>query len=273
MIIPIYNIIRSNVPEPALAEREILQQVKLCKHTPIRITFFTDIACNEGYIEQRERIEACCKELFGNKRPVVALVVQPPLECKLLAEVTYIDAACEVEYHDDYILLDGCQLYTAAIYSSLDKCIEEQSDDIFEHLNRILALQGFAINDIVRQWNYIEHITHISAQGQNYQQFNDSRSRFYNRTTWQNGYPAATGIGTGGGGVVVMVDAIKVVAIKVLPSAAAAKGDRECISIALLTISVASITVTEIFPLNATPLYKTSIIILPPLNLIVHWFC
>ena len=209
MIIPIYNIIRSNVPEPALAEREILQQVKLCKHTPIRITFFTDIACNEGYIEQRERIEACCKELFGNKRPVVALVVQPPLECKLLAEVTYIDAACEVEYHDDYILLDGCQLYTAAIYSSLDKCIEEQSDDIFEHLNRILALQGFAINDIVRQWNYIEHITHISAQGQNYQQFNDSRSRFYNRTTWQNGYPAATGIGTGGGGVVVMVDAIK----------------------------------------------------------------
>jgi enamine deaminase RidA (YjgF/YER057c/UK114 family) len=44
---------------------------------------------------------------------------------------------------------------------------------------------------------------------QNYQEFNDARSRFYNSAEWTNGYPAATGIGTSCGGVMVEVYAIK----------------------------------------------------------------
>jgi hypothetical protein len=76
-------------------------------------------------------------------------------------------------------------------------------------MSEILRAEGVEINDIVRQWNYIERITHMDANGQHYQLFNDARSNFYNKCQWTNGYPAATGIGTQAGGVVVVFDAIK----------------------------------------------------------------
>jgi enamine deaminase RidA (YjgF/YER057c/UK114 family) len=44
---------------------------------------------------------------------------------------------------------------------------------------------------------------------QHYQEFNDARSRFYGLAAWGNGYPAATGIGTYTGGVVVELFAVK----------------------------------------------------------------
>ena len=44
---------------------------------------------------------------------------------------------------------------------------------------------------------------------QNYQEFNDARSIFYSRCEWSNGYPAATGIGTIAGGVMVELNAIR----------------------------------------------------------------
>ena len=37
--------------------------------------------------------------------------------------------------------------------------------------------------------------------------FNNVRSNFYNQAVWTNGYPAATGIGTNLGGVLVDIDA------------------------------------------------------------------
>lgn len=42
---------------------------------------------------------------------------------------------------------------------------------------------------------------------QHYQMFNNVRSNFYNQAVWTNGYPAATGIGTNLGGVLVDIDA------------------------------------------------------------------
>ncbi|MBQ3536514.1 MAG: hypothetical protein IJA57_07145 [Alistipes sp.] len=193
----------------AAAEREILQQAEQNALLPLRVVFFTPQGEPVEYLQQRERIEALNREIFGERCPLLALVVQPPLQCSLMAEVNYLDKGCELEYHDNYIIADGKQLYTGGFCSTLNKSIEEQSDDVFLQLGSVLSREGFAIDDIVRQWNYIEYITHCSTEGQHYQQFNDSRSRFYERVEWRNGYPAATGIGTCGGGVVVVVDAVK----------------------------------------------------------------
>ena len=210
MIIPTHKLLQSFTEDIALAEREILQQVEAMDDcTPIRVVFFTGTIDNEDYTSQRERIKLAARELFGSAAPVTALVVQPPLEGTLLAEVTCVGEYREITYHDDYVLLDGNYLYSGGLYSSTDKSIEEQSDDIFEQMGQILSQEELATNDIVRQWNYIEHITRLTPQGQNYQQFNDSRSRFYALTTWENGYPAATGIGTSGGGVVILIDAVR----------------------------------------------------------------
>ena len=49
----------------------------------------------------------------------------------------------------------------------------------------------------------------LNDGSQNYQEFNDARSIFYSCDNWENGYPAATGIGTSAGGVVVEICAIK----------------------------------------------------------------
>ncbi len=209
MITPSFKILRSDAPDYPLAEREILAQAKAVAATPIRVVVFTNVKDNDEYLVQRERISALCDEIFGSRKPMLALVAQPPLEGRLLAEVTYIEPECRAEYYDDYIVVEHDQLFTRGLYSSLEESIEQQSDDIFLRLGQILHHEGFAIDDIVRQWNYIEHITHISAQGQNYQQFNDSRSHFYGRVEWRNGYPAATGIGASHGGVVVVVDATR----------------------------------------------------------------
>jgi hypothetical protein len=209
MVIPTYEILRSDASSLALAEQDILLQVAHSGHTPVRVLFFADIKSNDEYEQSRARIAEQCGKIFGACAPMVVLVAQPPLEGGLLAEVTYVNSPCNITYHTDYILLDDGWLFSAGLCSNLGKSIEEQSDDIFGCLGEMLSGEGFAINDIVRQWNYIENITHISAQGQHYQQFNDSRSRFYSSADWPNGYPAATGIGASCGGVVVVVDAIK----------------------------------------------------------------
>lgn len=209
MILPKYKLHSSNTLDMAAAEREILLQVQQSTLQPLRVVLFTPIGEPEEYLQQRMRIEALGREIFGERGPLLVLVAQPPLQYSLLAEVSYIEEECRMEYHDNYIIVNGEQLYSGGFFSTLDRSIEEQSDDVFEQLGGVLSSEGYEIDDIVRQWNYIEYITHCSACGQHYQQFNDSRSRFYEGAKWRNGYPAATGIGTCGGGVVVVVDALK----------------------------------------------------------------
>jgi hypothetical protein len=61
----------------------------------------------------------------------------------------------------------------------------------------------------VRQWNYIGSIVDSREGKQNYQEFNDARTIYYSRGQWQNGYPAATGIGAEGEGIIVGCIAFK----------------------------------------------------------------
>lgn len=87
-------------------------------------------------------------------------------------------------------------------------------------LECILNREKFPVGSIVRQWNYIDGITAFDNNGdQHYQMFNNARSEFYLSDTWKNGYPAATGIGTRGGGVIVDIDAAmaKEVSFSILP--------------------------------------------------------
>ena len=79
----------------------------------------------------------------------------------------------------------------------------EQSREIFDKLDALLTAHGFAVDDIVRQWNYIGNIVACRNGKQNYQEFNDARSNYYARGSWANGYPAATGIGVSSEGIIV----------------------------------------------------------------------
>ena len=193
---------------------ELLQQIT-GKNNILKITVFNAPANNKEYILNLRLLKNTAKKIFGENAPLVAYVAQPCLTASMAAEVTYIpeDGNIRYERHDGYTLLHGdgfCELVTEGITpSSPTASIREQSEEIFAQLGNILSKNNFGINDIYRQWNYIEQITSMHDGRQNYQEFNDARSRFYSNVQWTNGYPAATGIGTSYGGVMIEVYAVK----------------------------------------------------------------
>ncbi len=88
------------------------------------------------------------------------------------------------------------------------------SKKAFKNLAQILMNEGMNFTDVVRQWNYIGAILFRSnhkdiGEVQNYQLFNDIRQDYYAANKWDNGYPAATGIGMDFGGVAVGIVAAK----------------------------------------------------------------
>lgn len=204
-----YKIYRCDSDRFADALRGFISQASASGLQPIRFVVFCDVASNDEYLSCRDEMRRIFDDSFGSEQPLTALVAQAPLDCRFAAEVTFVGRGCGIKYCGDYILLNNEQLLTGAICGSLSDSIAAQADCVCTRLGNVLSAEGFVLEDIMRQWNFIEKITQMSPEGQNYQQFNDARSRFYGSAKWSGGYPAATGIGTAAGGVVVMVDAVR----------------------------------------------------------------
>lgn len=184
----------------------------------VRLVFIGMPQSNEVYNQRRNIIYEKVKIYFGEHCPSLSYVAQPPLHGALLLEIhSYkCDDGDTVNYRSmnglPYVIVDseeGRFLYGGGFQDDfLNKSIEEQSEAVFQQIDRLLIKEDFAINSIVRQWNYIERITESKDDYQNYQAFNDARADFYEKTTWSEGYPAATGIGAHFGGIVVDLDAV-----------------------------------------------------------------
>ena len=86
--------------------------------------------------------------------------------------------------------------------SDFSESVRRQSQEVFTKLDSLLSAYGFAVDDIVRQWNYIGNIVSCRDGEQNYQEFNDARTHYYAKGVWGNGYPAATGLGSADGIIV-----------------------------------------------------------------------
>lgn len=210
MIDKYYKIHRATTGDFHSSAEDILQSISSVGLHPLRILFFADINSNEEYIEKKAQLREQCEAHFGAKMPLMVLVAQAPLRCTLAAEVTYIDNSCvgQIVHNGDYVTL-GDEIISAGVASDISQSIDRQADEIFKRVEEILRQENCQTGDITRQWNYIEQITLMSESGQHYQLFNDSRSRFYSKAEWTNGYPAATGIGTSAGGVIVVFDAVR----------------------------------------------------------------
>lgn len=175
----------------------------------IKIVFFGSPNNNEEYLKQLQIINQCTRAYFPKSPPVISYISQAPLLGDLNAEVVCLkaDENIDITYGDNYLVLDNglCRelisggLIASDIYGSFNT----QSNEVFARIEEILEGEKFSISNIVRQWNYIEDITKFEGDRQHYQDFNDSRSHFYAKAKWSSGYPAATGIGTQYGGVMV----------------------------------------------------------------------
>ena len=189
-----------------------LLQVDACG--VIKLAIFHKPANDSEYKQNLAIIDNLTKEIFGEQPPLTSYIAQKTSHGGVTVEATYI--ACSdatIEFHRNYrlITINGCtELMTGGIVPRFDGgSTFAQSTDIFEGIAKMLGSNGFKPSDIYRQWNYIPGITVLNDGSQNYQEFNDARSIFYGCDAWDNGYPAATGIGASAGGVVVEISAIK----------------------------------------------------------------
>lgn len=184
----------------------------------LRLIFFGSPKDNEQYILRRSLLLKKISNYFDDRQPAVSYVSQPPLNAGLTLEVhsyeTEVNDVVNFRRSDDlsYVLLtneEGSYMYAGGFHGeNIQDNIAKQSKEAFQKIERLLRKEGFPINSIVRQWNYIEQITKNSKEGQNYQGFNNARGNFYSLGNWSKGYPAATGIGASLGGILIDLDAV-----------------------------------------------------------------
>jgi len=146
---------------------------------------------------------------------LVIPLCQAPLKCDLLMEVHYStsdDWKRSFFMHSTGAVMvfnrNGLSVANGYSTSNNGDC-QTDSSLVFKTLQQQLDETGFEISDITRQWNYIEGIISKREDHQNYQVFNDTRSKFYQDHFRKKGYPAATGIGMAAGGVLIDYIAIK----------------------------------------------------------------
>lgn len=177
----------------------------------IKIVFFGSPNNNEEYLSQLQVLSQYTRAYFSQNPPVISYISQKPFVGGLNAEVLCLESNenIAISYGDNCLVLENgpCRELISGgfIAPDIDAPFIDQSNAIFERIEKILVQENFSINSIVRQWNYIEGITMFEGDRQHYQDFNDSRSHFYAKTDWKTGYPAATGIGTQYGGVLVEI--------------------------------------------------------------------
>lgn len=184
-----------------------------------RLAFFGMPADNEEYVSRRILLNEKVRKFTGDCNPVLSYVSQPPLNGGLIVEVhSYRAEDCDkLSYRHfgdfPYVLLengDGRFLFAGGFHGSVIKSgIRQQSDEVFRLIGEVMRREEFPVESIIRQWNYLEQITKFDGSDQHYQIFNNARSDFYSQTEWNNGYPAATGIGANLGGVLVDIDAVQ----------------------------------------------------------------
>lgn len=207
--------------KPAGAHKFLDQLSSVCmqwnassKALPVRFVLFADIQDNEIYRTCFKQARALIEEMYPQNTPVFTLVAQAPVDGSgLVLEVHYLspDPDWEIEARQVnscyYLKIRGEEGTAVFLGTTHLACLggytQNQAELVFEDISMVMKQEKLVLDQIVRQWNYIEHITAVEDGRQNYQQFNDARSHFYAPGKWQTGFPAATGIGTTAGGVIV----------------------------------------------------------------------
>jgi len=180
-----------------------------------KLNFFVDAESDKVYTDLKSEIRTKVEAQFSTEI-VLNLIAQPPLTCKIIVEVFLFDprlwSSKTIKAGDDSAILfrkDSTQILIGNVQSNKREGYRKDAENTFSSLSKMLAEVELPVNSIVRQWNYLEDIVGFDGDKQKYQEFNNVRSEFYKDYFEAEGYPAATGIGTNRGGVIVEFVAVK----------------------------------------------------------------
>ena len=188
--------------------------INYSKHSIIRQTIFISARSNSEYHQNKRKLLECAK-VFFDEVPPTSIIAQLPDNGSLIVEIVCMEGlkSGELTFKQNdaasWLVLERNQMKMiigAGLSENLvSNCILQQSTTAFELLQNILSEEKMEFSDIIRQWNYIERITahadYNNSVSQHYQIFNDVRSKFYQLANFENGFPAATGIGMNFGGI------------------------------------------------------------------------
>src|SRR5690554_4773501 len=180
-----------------------------------KLNFFADTKSDEDYKQLQNRVKQLAKEVF--ETPVIcALIAQPPLTCRVLAEAFYFDSSL---WQPELFLAENgsavffkrgsARVLVGHAQANINSGFYENASEAFKVFKDLLKRAGLTFQSVVRQWNYIENITGIDGDEQHYQVFNNVRAGFYAEHFNRNGFPAATGIGMNQGGVIIEFVAVE----------------------------------------------------------------
>ncbi|MCD6346149.1 MAG: hypothetical protein J7L96_01885, partial [Bacteroidales bacterium] len=198
------------------ARRFIDDHRKTCKF--VQLIWFFDrqegVSCRDFKQSIRELEEMSLFESMAQ-----TFVPQPPAgDCKVELIIRYIhDPGRQFVVHfkssgdEKYASItsgNNCFVLVGGLGCSDNRIdVTEQASIAFSDLQTVLAAENLNFRHIMRQWNYIDDIVGISfrrgKEFQHYQEFNEVRAAWYSKNGLSNNFPAATGIGTFGGGVIV----------------------------------------------------------------------
>ncbi len=198
---------------------EILDTNKYQKTDVVKQSLFLRACDNEDFLATIKEIFPLLSNFYGSSLPPTSYLGQPPENKKHVAmELTVINSPTEdIEIKRSTLgnlrysivrIGDFKEIHAAGLTDyNLNKKTADLSEEAFSYMKDVLDQEGMTFSDVVRQWNYIEDIvgtvTDPGSIRQNYQEFNDVRSQYYQTSDFKNGYPSATGIGMNTGGVVI----------------------------------------------------------------------
>jgi enamine deaminase RidA (YjgF/YER057c/UK114 family) len=202
---------------------EIIDSVLERESMPMDLTF-------QSVFVRRESDVPLCRQLFvdhfGDKVPATNYVIQPPCcGADLAIEAWAVGGSgAEVTFHSEHLVCvryDGLRwVYCAGIMPSTGAASAyDQSDSVFRQMSAHLASVGATFDQVVRKWIYFGGITADEAGTERYRELNRARTDFFSDLQFGGNltlpgyrgdfYPASTGIGTLGRGLVTSCQALQ----------------------------------------------------------------
>jgi enamine deaminase RidA (YjgF/YER057c/UK114 family) len=197
--------------------RASLRERGLGPDRAVKLTFFVRAGSGAELGRRKRDVAAALRAAMPAMHPAVGVVAQPPERGRLVAleavvlrrPLRSLEIVPRIWRGVPYVVLrdaGGLEVIAGGLSGGRPRDLADRTAAAFSTASSILRREGLSFADVVRQWNFVEDITGRSGTGprarQNYQIFNDIRAEAYDRDNLRSDFPAATGIGTAGGGFV-----------------------------------------------------------------------